>query len=280
MKVLFCQIETYPLRITYMSKIGMSLSVVPISSKKMTGRFDLFNAIVSSLAPNQLENEDILVISSKYISNSQGRLVNKDRINSSAQAEIISKKFHLSPKIAEIIVRESDVIFGGIPGFVIASSDNILAPNAGIDKSNAKKGKLILYPDEPYNIAEQLKRKFFLNFQINIGVIIVDSRLMPSRIGTTGIAIACSGIEPIRDMRAQNDLEGNPLKVTFQAVADTIASIANHQMGEGSESKPFAVVRNSGAKLTNRKITENEMTVSHDICVYVRGLKNNDLRFG
>ena len=45
-------------------------------------------------------------------------------------------------------------------------------------------------------------------------------------------------------------------------------------MGEGSESKPFAIVKNSGAKLTNRKIAENEMTVSHDLCVFVRGLKN------
>jgi len=26
-------------------------------------------------------------------------------------------------------------------------------------------------------------------------------------------------------------------------------------MGEGSESKPFTIVKNSGAKLTNRKIT-------------------------
>ena len=84
----------------------MSLSVIPITSKKMTRQFDLFNAIVSSLAPNQLENEDVLVISSKYISNSQGRLLNIDRINSSAQAEIISKKFQLIPKMAEIIIRE------------------------------------------------------------------------------------------------------------------------------------------------------------------------------
>ena len=38
-------------------------------------------------------------------------------------------------------LRESDKIFGGIGGFVITSSDNIMAPNAGIDKSNAKKGK-------------------------------------------------------------------------------------------------------------------------------------------
>jgi len=31
----------------------------------------------------------------------------------------------------------------------------------------------------------------------------------------------------------------------------------------------------SADAITNRKITENEMTVSHDICVYVRGLKNS-----
>ena len=254
----------------------MSLSVVPIKSQKKSGRFDLFQVIVESLDSQKLQNGDILVISSKFVSNSQGRLLDIDNVKVSHEASKISEKFKLKPKIAEVILRESDKVFGGIPGFVITSSDNILAPNAGIDKSNVKKGKLILYPDEPYHIAEQLKRKFFLNFQINIGIIIVDSRLMPSRIGTTGIAIACSGIEPTKDMRAQNDLEGNPLKVTFQAVADTVASIANQQMGEGSESKPFAIVKNSGAKLTNRKITENEMTVSHDICVYVRGLKNNE----
>ncbi len=256
----------------------MSLSVIPIKSRKKQSSFDLFKEIVNSIQNSDvtLENNDILVISSKYISTSQQRLLDIDKIKPSKDVSHLSDKFQLNPNVAEIIVRESDVIFGGIPGFVIASSDNILAPNAGIDKSNAKEGKLILYPDEPYNIAEQLKRKFFLNFQINIGIIIVDSRLMPSRIGTTGVAIACSGIEPIKDMRAQNDLEGNPLKVTFQAVADTVASIANQQMGEGSESKPFAIVKNSGAELTNRKITENEMTVSHDICVYVRGLKNNE----
>jgi len=38
-----------------------------------------------------------------------------------------------------VIIRESDKIFGGIGGFVITSADNIMAPNAGIDKSNAKR---------------------------------------------------------------------------------------------------------------------------------------------
>ena len=176
--------------------------------------------------------------------------------------------------MAEVIVRESDDVLGGIGGFVITSADDIIAPNAGIDKSNAQNGKIILYPNEPYLIAEQLRRKIFLNFFVNIGIIIVDSRLMPARIGTTGVAIACAGIEPVLDMRAQKDLDGNPLKVTFQAVVDNLASIGNHKMGEGSESKPFALIRDSGAKLTGRKINPKEMAISHEQCVYVRGLTN------
>jgi coenzyme F420-0:L-glutamate ligase / coenzyme F420-1:gamma-L-glutamate ligase len=197
-------------------------------------------------------------------------------VKTSNQSLIISKKFRIKPQFAEIIIRESDKIFGGISGFVISSSDNILAPNAGIDKSNSKKGKAILYPFNPYLIAEQLRRKFFLKFLVHVGIIIVDSRLMPSRVGTTGVAIACSGIEPVLDMRSKKDLDGNPLKVTFQAVVDNLASIANHKMGEGSESIPIAIIRDSGAKLTDRKIKQNEVTVSHDHCVYVRGLKNDD----
>jgi F420-0:gamma-glutamyl ligase len=172
------------------------------------------------------------------------------------------------------MIRESDFIFGGITGFVITSSDNIMAPNAGIDKSNAKNGMLILYPNEPYRTAEELRRKIFLKSSIHTGIIIADSRLMPARVGTTGVSIACAGIEPVIDMRSQKDLNGNPLKVTFQAVVDNLASIANHKMGEGSESKPFAIIRDSGARLTDRKINPNEMAISHDQCVYVRGLRN------
>ena len=95
---------------------------------------------------------------------------------------------------------------------------------------------------------------------------------MPLRVGTSAVALACAGIEPILDMRAQMDLDGNPLKVTFQAVADNIASIANHKMGEGSESRPFAIVRDSGVRLTGRRISPDEMAVSAGQCVYVRSL--------
>ena len=256
----------------------MTLTVSAITAKRQNEKFDILEAIESSLQKNKivLENGDVLVISSKYVSNSQGRLIDLEKVNASRDGMRLSEKFQIKPKIAEVILRESDVIFGGISGFVITSSDNIMAPNAGIDKSNAKKGKVILYPEEPYQIAEQIRRKIFLKYFVHVGIIIVDSRLMPARVGTTGVAIACAGIEPVNDMRAEKDLDGNPLKVTFQAVVDNLASIANHKMGEGSESKPFAIIRNSDAKLTDRKINPNELAISHDQCVYVRGLRNSN----
>ena len=254
----------------------MQLTVLPLLADRMNEKFDVFEVFLKTLEKNdaKLEDGDVLVISTKYISNSQGRIVDLQNIQISDEGRDVSRKYQLKPEIAEVVIRESDKIFGGIGGFVITSSDNIMAPNAGIDKSNAKKGNIILYPENPYLVAEQLRRKIFLKMSIHVGVILVDSRLMPARIGTSGVAIACAGIEPVLDMRSKKDLDGNPLKVTFQAVVDNLATIANHKMGEGAESKPFAIVRNSGATLTDRKINSQEMAIDPDQCVYVRGLSN------
>ena len=252
----------------------MSLEVFPVKATKKQGKFDLYDEIKKLVEENDisLKNGDVLVISSKYISNSQGRILNHNSIKLSENANEISKKFSINQKLSEAIVRESDIIFGGVSGFVITSSNNIMAPNAGIDKSNSQ-GKLILYPNDPYQVAEQIKRKFFLDYNLHVGIIIVDSRLMPARIGTSGVAIACSGIEPVLDRRATKDLDGNVLKVTFQAVADNLASIANHKMGEADELIPLAIIRESGAKLTDRRISSEETTIPYDECIYFRGLK-------
>ena len=254
----------------------MELTVIPLLTDRKEEKFDVYEALLEALTKNntKLEDGDVVVISTKYISNAQGRIIELNKIKTSDEGEQISKKFQLKPEIAEVVIRESDKIFGGISGFLITSSDDIMAPNAGIDKSNAKKGKIILYPKDPFKTAEEIRRKIFLNLSIHVGIILVDSRLMPARIGTTGVAISCAGLEPVLDMRAKKDLDGNPLKVTFQAVADNLATIANHKMGEGGESKPFAIIKNSGTDLTDRKINPSEMAISPDQCVYVRGLSN------
>ena len=254
----------------------MKLTVLPLLAERKIEKFDIFESIQETLERNneRFQDGDVIVISTKYISNAQGRIINMQKTMVSEKGKKISEKFQLRPEIAEIIIRESDKILGGIGGFLITSSNNVLAPNAGIDKSNAKKGNAILYPTEPYLTAEQIRRKIFLKWFVHVGVILVDSRLMPARVGTSGIAIACAGIEPVLDMRAKKDLDGNPLKVTFQATADNLATIANYKMGEGAELKPFAIVRNSEVKLTDRKIDPSEVAISPDQCIYVRGLSN------
>jgi len=254
----------------------MSLTVIPLKAKRQNGNFVLFDEIANTLSKNKisLKNGDVIVISSKYISNSQGRIIDTTNISTSKQSIQISEKFKIKPKFAEIVLRESDKIFGGVSGFVITSSDSVLAPNAGIDRSNSDGTKLILYPENPYQVAENLKRKIFFEYNIYVGVIIVDSRLMPARVGTVGIAIACAGFEPVNDLRGKQDLDGNPLKVTFQATADNLASIANHKMGEGSESQPIAIIKDSECSLTSRNISYKEMAISHEQCVYVRGFSD------
>jgi len=250
----------------------MKLTVIPLTSKKKNVKFSFFDELKKIFHNNKImmENGDVLVISSKFISISQGRILKIDNSKVCKKVRQISKKFNSNEKFMEIVFRESDKILGGVSGFVMSTTDGILAPNAGIDKSNSKGTEIILYPVEPYRFAEELKRKIFLEFNLHVGIIIVDSRLMPARIGTTGVAIACAGLEPTKDLRGENDLDGNPLKVTFQATADNLASVANYKMGEGDDLKPIAIIRNSECKLTDRKIMSKEMTIPYEQCVYIR----------
>ena len=124
----------------------MQLTVFPLLAERMEKEFDVFEELGKTLQKNgiKLEEGDVIVISTKYVSNAQGRIVNLDKIKVSEYGIKIANEFQLKPGVAEIIVRESDKIFGGIGGFVITSADNIMAPNAGIDKSNAKKGEAII----------------------------------------------------------------------------------------------------------------------------------------
>ena len=54
----------------------MSLQVFPVKATKRRSKFDLYHEIKKLVKQNgiSLDEGDILVISSKYISNSQGRI--------------------------------------------------------------------------------------------------------------------------------------------------------------------------------------------------------------
>lgn len=255
-----------------MGRILELLEVLPISVSLKTSKFNLFQSLC--LPHFKFRDNDILVISSKYVSMSEGSIRKLDSVkNVSRRAVDLAAKYHMNAKLVELVIRESDFVFKGIPGFLLAIRDGIIAPNAGIDKSNVSSGFVILYPRQPFKTAENLRRKFLLNLGIKVMIIIADSRLMPTRIGTTGIAISCAGFEPIEDQRGKNDLFGNILKVTLKAVADSLATIGVSAMGESNELIPAVVIRNIKVIATDRKLCWHDMAVDATEDIYMRAVQ-------
>lgn len=251
-----------------------SYTVYGVPARRQSGAFDLFGEISASLASAGLgpADGDIVVVSSKYVSYSQGRLVDLGGVAVSSGASALAAEYSISPALAELVMRESDRIVGGMPGFVMAeTAGGLVAPNAGIDRSNGG-GTAVLYPDDPYRQAERLRRAFLLSSGLRVGIVISDSRLLPARAGTAGTAVACAGFDPVDDVRGRPDLDGAPLKVTLRAVADSLAAAANLAMGEGGESAPIAVARGSGAVLTGRAVAAGETAIPGERCAYMRSL--------
>jgi F420-0:gamma-glutamyl ligase len=96
---------------------------------------------------------------------------------------------------------------------------------------------------------------------------------MPTRIGTVGVAIGCSGFEPVEDERGKKDLFGNVLRVTLRAIADGLATTGVLMMGEGSESTPAVLIRGFKVTPTDRRLSKDDMTIGPDQDIYIRGLR-------
>jgi coenzyme F420-0:L-glutamate ligase/coenzyme F420-1:gamma-L-glutamate ligase len=235
--------------------------------------FDLHEAISNTKFP--FKQNDILIVSSKFVSISEGAVVRIDRIKASHKAKVIAKKFQMDEKLAQLVLREADQIYGGIPGFLLCKKNGMLCPNAGIDRSNIPKGYAVLYPPLPFESADRLRLNFLNESKLKIFVVISDSRLMPGRLGTSGVAIAVSGFRPVIDERGKKDLFGNILRVTMRAAGDGLASIGVALMGESLESTPVIVVRGFEVKEDNRSMKWQDLAIDPLEDIYRRSFNSN-----
>lgn len=246
------------------------MEIFPIKIPKKDAGFDLFRTIVES--EFQFQENDIVILSSKFVSMSEASLIDLKSVRVSNRARVLGSRFNMDEKIAQISLQESDYLVSGIPGFLLTINDGMIAPNSGIDKSNCPPGKIVLYPKDSFKSAKQLRKKFSKKFGIKIGIVISDSRLMPTRIGCTGIAVGVSGFDPVDDERGKRDLFGKKLKVTFKATADCLATIGVFVMGESNESIPIVVIRGANVKKTERNLSMKDMTVNPKIDIYLRNM--------
>jgi coenzyme F420-0:L-glutamate ligase len=251
------------------------MQIIPIEAPVQEAAFPLYETIFSAIEDNQqaLQAGDVLAISSKYVAISENRVVELKTVQPTDYAQELANRYHMDARIAQLVIQEAEHIFGGIPlGYLLTWRSGVIAPNAGLDRSNIPAGKVVLLPAEPYQSTQAIREKILEKLNIRIGVVMTDSWLVPGRYGTTGVALASAGFLPIEDERGKEDLFGNPMAVTQRGVADSLTVAAQLVMGERDEATPLAIIRGAEIHLTDAPIRQENVAIPWEMDIYVESL--------
>ncbi len=252
-----------------------ALSVIPVRAPVQTEPFDLCATLLGCLRASgeALQEGDVVAVSSKYASIAAGRVCQLSDVTPGAPAKKLAGRYGMDAAIAQLVIDEAEQIFGGIElGFLLTVKGGVISPNAGLDRSNIPSGQVVLLPRDPFATAESLRAQLQAAARCRLGVLLSDSWLMPGRFGTTGVAIAMAGFQPIRDERGKSDLFGNPMAVTQIGMADALAVCAQVVMGERDEATPFAIVRGADVQLSDAPLSAADVAIPWRHCIYIQSL--------
>lgn len=247
------------------------MKLYAVKTKKVDICDDLVETVIEALKKQNLhlEDNDVLAFASKIVAYAEGRVARLSDVEPSEKAEELAREFCLQPEFAELVLREADRIYGGVEKAILTLKDSILAPNAGIDNKNAPRGFVVLWPSDPKKWAEKIKTEMERKTGKRVAVLIVDSGLVPLRIGTSGLALAVAGFKPIRDTRGKKDLYGKPLIITRHAVADDLASAAHLLMGEADEKTPVVLIREAPVDFDDGVYDGSSMMMPFRECLFM-----------
>jgi len=188
-------------------------------------------ALITTAAP-WLADGDVLVVTSKIVSKSEGRLVDIPRAGPERDA---AREAALEAETARPVARRG-------PVRIVQTHHGLVMASAGIDESNVDSAHLVLLPEDPDASARALRATLRERHGLDVAVVITDTMGRPWRLGLTDTAIGAAGIDALTDYRGQLDAYGNELNVTQMAVVDELASAGELVKGK-SDQVPVAVVR-------------------------------------
>ena len=207
------------------------LRVIPLASTVMVREGDdlvaMFQEALFALGIS-LEHHDLIIVTSKVVSKSEGRVVPFDGSEAHKVQLIESESVRVLRRRGPLRITETR------HGFINA--------NAGIDLSNTEDGTAVLLPVDPDRSARRFRAEIRRRVDIDVAVIITDTFGRVWRQGVTDVAIGAAGVSPLLDLRGTSDATGRVLEVTEVAIADEIAGAANLVLGK-AEGTPFALVR-------------------------------------
>ena len=208
-------------------------------------------------ADTALRDGDILVVTSKIVSKSEGRQVpvgDREKAIAEDTVRVVAERVHP----------------GGVTQIVETRHGLIMAA-AGIDTSNVPDGVALRLPEDPDRSARALCLGLRKRLGVSLGIIITDTLGRPWRVGQTDVAIGAAGIIVTDDLRGGVDANGRPLNVTITVLADELAGAADLVKGKAS-GIPVAVVRGLG-----RLVTTTDAPGARSL---VRSVDDDMFRFG
>ena len=219
-----------------------NITIIPIKNlPEFKPEHDLVNEIIKSFDQNNIviENNDVIVITQKIISKSEDRLIDIE-----------------DKDIDELIKRESLEILRKRGDTVIARTKHgFICANAGIDKSNLKKGSVLLLPEDPDKTSRDIRKKIEYITGKKISIIVSDTFGRAWRKGQTNVAIGSSGIEPLESYIGEKDAFENELFATEIAIIDELAGAAELVMKK-SDNIPVAIIRGVNYKSSDLGVNE------------------------
>jgi len=189
---------------------------------------------------------DVLVVTQKIVSKSEGRSVDLAGIVPGAEAKRIAAITLKDPAFVELVLGEAKEVVRAAPNVLITRHrSGLVMANSGIDRSNlgTSGDRALLLPADPDASAARLRSDLERRYGCAPAIVISDSFGRPWRLGVTGVAIGAAGLTALVDRRGEKDRDGRILEVTQVALGDLAASAANLVIGEGAEGMPAALIR-------------------------------------
>ena len=204
--------------------------IIPIAGvPEVLAGDDLALLIVDAAGEDEFQEFDVVVVTQKVVSKSEGRCV-----------KAADKTLSIADESKRVLRRTPE-------GMVIAETHHgFVCANAGVDQSNVDRDNIALLPVDPDASARRIRSRIKHLTGVDVGIVISDTFGRAWRLGQTNVAIGVAGIEPFLDYRNTLDTHGHPLTATRIAVADEIAGAAELVMGK-TDGICAAIVR--GAKV-------------------------------
>lgn len=196
---------------------------------------DLGRLIVEAAASQgtALRDGDLLVVSQKIVSKSEGRVVCLADVTPSPAALAMARELAKDARLVELILRESRRVVRMDKGILIVETHHgWICANGGVDQSNVDLDAASLLPEDPDRSARTLRERIRGLTGVDAAVIISDTFGRPWREGLTNVAIGIAGLTPIKNYLGAQDPAGHTLQATLLAVADELAGAAEPVMGK------------------------------------------------